>query len=177
MLYLPTLTLSSKWNSSKSANNLFMIGRIKTYFTQQSPVDTDSASGQKDVVPKAVCALMMEMAHSDGEFSDEELARIMDVMKEEFGIRQEEMDELVALAEEELKEAIDLWQFSRQIRDNCSRDEKKEILKLLWNVVYADGHLNMHEDYLMHKLANVLDLTHRELIDAKIEGKEDIGDW
>jgi uncharacterized tellurite resistance protein B-like protein len=37
--------------------------------------------------------------------------------------------------------------------------------------VYADGHLDKHEDYLMHKLANVFDLTHKELIGAKIAAK------
>jgi hypothetical protein len=32
----------------------------------------------------------------------------------------------------------------------------------------------MHEDYLMHKLANVFDLTHKELIGAKMEAKEQV---
>ena len=117
---------------------------------------------------------MMEMAHADGEFSDEELDHIIDVMKSEFSVPEKEMDELIALADEERKEAIDLWQFSRQIRDNCSRDEQNKILTLLWKIVYADGHLDMHEDYLMHKLANVFDLTHKELIGAKMEAKEQV---
>ncbi len=149
-----------------------MIGRIKSFFKQQSSANNDTS--QKDVVPLAVCALMMEMAHADGEFSDEELDHIIDVMKSEFSVAEKEMDELIALADEERKEAIDLWQFSRQIRDNCSRDEQNKILTLLWKIVYADGNLDMHEDYLMHKLANVFDLTHKELIGAKMEAKEQV---
>jgi len=149
-----------------------MIGRIKSFFKQQSSTNNDTS--QKDVVPLAVCALMMEMAHADGEFSDEELDHIIDVMKSEFSVPEKEMDELIALADEERKEAIDLWQFSRQIRDNCSRDEQNKILTLLWKIVYADGNLDMHEDYLMHKLANVFDLTHKELIGAKMEAKEQV---
>ena len=149
-----------------------MIGRIKSFFKQQSSTNNDPS--QKDVVPLAVCALMMEMAHADGEFSDEELDHIIDVMKSEFSVPEKEMDELIALADEERKEAIDLWQFSRQIRDNCSRDEQNKILTLLWKIVYADGNLDMHEDYLMHKLANVFDLTHKELIGAKMEAKEQV---
>tara|TARA_B100001971_G_scaffold9770_1_gene8001 strand:- start:346 stop:792 length:447 start_codon:yes stop_codon:yes gene_type:complete len=146
-----------------------MIGRIKTFFTHRS--STGDLVGEKDVVPLAVCALMMEMAHADGEFSDEELGHIIDILKDEYHISVKEMDELIALADDERKEAIDLWQFSRQIRDNCSREEQRKILTLLWKVVYADGHLDKHEDYLMHKLANVFDLTHKELIGAKIAAK------
>ena len=146
-----------------------MIGRIKSFFKQQS--STNNVTSQKDVVPLAVCALMMEMAHADGEFSDEELGHIVDILKDEYHISAKEMDDLIALADEERKEAIDLWQFSRQIRDNCSREEQRKILTLLWKVVYADGHLDKHEDYLMHKLANIFDLTHKELIGAKIAAK------
>ncbi len=131
-------------------------------------------TSQKDVVPVAGCELMMEMAHADGEFTYEEWDHIIDVMKGKFSVPEKEMDELIALADEERKEAIDLWQFSRQIRDNCSRDEQNKILTLLWKIVYADGNLDMHEDYLMHKLANVFDLTHKELIGAKMAAKEQI---
>jgi len=42
-------------------------------------------------------------------------------------------------------------------------------MELVWKLVYADGILDKHEDYLAHKLAKLLRLSHRELIDAKLK--------
>jgi uncharacterized tellurite resistance protein B-like protein len=41
-------------------------------------------------------------------------------------------------------------------------------VELLWELVYSDGKMDGHENYFMHKLARLLRLTHRDLIDAKL---------
>ena len=41
-------------------------------------------------------------------------------------------------------------------------------MELMWDLVYADGRLSEHENYLVHKLGKMLRLNHRELIDAKL---------
>ena len=38
-------------------------------------------------------------------------------------------------------------------------------------VVHIDGKLESHEDHFAHKLANLLRLTHKELIDAKLKAR------
>jgi len=43
---------------------------------------------------------------------------------------------------------------------------------MVWDVVYADGKLDKHEDYLVHKLAALLRLTHKQLIEAKLKVKK-----
>ena len=47
------------------------------------------------------------------------------------------------------------------------------MLEAVWRVVYADGRIDKHEDYLVHQLANLLRLRHKELIDAKIRTKKE----
>ena len=133
------------------------------------PAETHRA----DSVPLAVCALLLEMAQADGEFTDEEMAEIVSLMKKEFRLSREDVEDIMVLAEEERQESIDLWQFSELISDRCDRDEKLRILDTLWSVVYADGILDRHEDYLMHKLAYVLNLSHKELIESKLRIMED----
>ena len=41
-------------------------------------------------------------------------------------------------------------------------------MELIWKVVYADGHLDQHEDYLAHKVSKLLRLSHAQLIQAKL---------
>ncbi|MEE9166715.1 MAG: TerB family tellurite resistance protein [Candidatus Neomarinimicrobiota bacterium] len=151
-----------------------MLFRIKSFVSQYIAVDEDQSGGAKgpDPVPLAVCALLLEMAQADGEFTDGEMRDIIRTMEEKFGLTRKDAEKVIELAEEERKASIDLWQFSKLIGDNCNRDEKLGILDTLWAVIYADGILDEHEDYLIHKLAYLLGLSHGEMIDSKLRVAE-----
>ena len=71
-------------------------------------------------------------------------------------------------AKEELEGSIDLWRFTSLINENYTMAEKIEVIEEIWRIAYADGHLDKHEDYLVHKMADLLRLTHKQLIDAKL---------
>jgi uncharacterized tellurite resistance protein B-like protein len=47
-------------------------------------------------------------------------------------------------------------------------------MESVWRVIHIDGRLEGHEDHFAHKLANLLRLTHKELIDAKISAREQL---
>ncbi len=76
---------------------------------------------------------------------------------------------LIESANKELEKSIDLWQFTNLINQNYSKEEKLQIIETVWKIVYTDGRLDKHEDYLIHKLAKLLRLSHKELIDAKLK--------
>ena len=77
--------------------------------------------------------------------------------------------QLAAEAREELRESKDLWKFTNAINQHYEREEKIRVVELLWQIVYADGKLDRHENYLMHKLGRLLNLKHSQLIDAKLK--------
>jgi uncharacterized tellurite resistance protein B-like protein len=117
----------------------------------------------------ATCALLVEMARIDESFTDQETAAILHILETQYGVSEEHSKALVAEAEKELEESVDLWQFAHLINDQYSREEKIRIIETLWQVVFVDGKLDQYEDYLMHKMANLLRLTHKELMDAKLK--------
>ena len=90
-------------------------------------------------------------------------------MKQKYGLPQEHADALVAEADKELAESVDLWRFARLINENYTIDEKIEIIEILWQMVYVDGKMDKYEHYLMNKLKNLLRLSHDQLIDAKLK--------
>lgn len=65
-------------------------------------------------------------------------------------------------------QSIDLWQFTKRINQRCSDEEEISIIQMLWKIVYADGTLDKHERYLVHKLSGLLRLSHERLIDASL---------
>ena len=117
----------------------------------------------------ATCALLLEMANIDDEFSSSEKERIILILKENFGLSENLATALIKKTKEELKGSIDLWQFTNLINQHYSIEEKKQIIEMIWKIAFADGKLDKHEDYLVHKLANLLRLTHKQLIDAKLK--------
>jgi len=137
--------------------------------------ESPSTRGEGDV-RIAACALFLEMANIDNEFADEERQHILAILQQEFGLSEAHATELARESAAELKGATDMWRFTNLINENYSNDEKLGVVELLWQIVYADGRLDAHEDYLMHKLGKLLRLPHRDLIAAKLRvlehGKE-----
>jgi len=116
----------------------------------------------------ATCAVFLELALIDGEFTEAERKRVLDAMQREHALSPETADGLLRTAEQERSQRIDMWQFTRLINEQYSHEDKLGLVEMLWRIVYTDGRMDKHEDYLVHKLSNLLNLTHKELIDAKL---------
>lgn len=117
----------------------------------------------------AASALLLEMSRIDGKFSELEKQRILSIIRQEYDLSDEEADSLLRKSEEELDESVDLWHFTNAINQNYSLDEKLHLIEVVWRIALTDGKLDEHEDYLAHKLANLLRLNHKQLIDAKLK--------
>ena len=141
----------------------------KRFFGKRPTEDaTAQASDTGHDIRIATCALFLEMAGVDGEFSDEERHHIVSILKEKYHLSDEHAAQLMETAQHELDESIDLWHFTHLINQNYTDEEKVQIVEMVWRLVYVDGRLDKHEDSLMHKLSKLLDLTHGQLIDAKM---------
>ena len=138
-------------------------------FFVKSPVEEESAEARDQKIQVATCALLLEVAHADDELSGIEEESIVRILKQDFNLSDRYAQELMAMADQERKERIDLWGFTRLINENYSPEEKIRIIEMVWKVIYADGRLTAYEDHLAHKLAQLLKLEHRQLIDAKLK--------
>ncbi len=146
-----------------------MLDLIKKFFS--SPLAPEEATPDEMPVHDiriATCALLLEMARIDGEFSPRERDEIFAILKKVYGLSRQVAEQLHEEVERELEPSIDLWKFTNLINENYSEDEKLKVIELVWQIVYADGKLDMHEDYLVHKLATLLNIEHRQLITAKL---------
>lgn len=121
----------------------------------------------------AACSLLLEAAHVDNECTDDELFHVIETIKAKFGVSQDYAEQLKEIAHKEREQAIDLWQFTNHINQTCSHDEKILLMEDVWRIIHADGQLEKHEDHFAHKLANLLRLSHKEMINAKMTAKNE----
>lgn len=146
-----------------------MLTSLKKYFADNIAVDNKkSADDTNRHLQIATCALLVEMANSDDDFSNDEKARIVGILKDRFGLDDNQIDELFEITRQEIKNSLDLYGFARMINKSYNESQKIAVIELIWEVIYSDGQLSAYEDYLVHKYQKMLNLTHQQFIDAKM---------
>lgn len=134
-----------------------------------------AATSRADRILVAACALLLEMAAIDGEFSTEEQEAILAILEHDFGVSGSEAADIMEAAQAERTGSIDLWRFTNVINQSYAEADKIRVIETIWKVIYVDGRLKGHEDHLVHMLAKLLHLTHTQLIEAKLRIKNSIG--
>ncbi len=144
-----------------------MLERIQQFFNQrmadQAPLD-DAAR-----LRIATSALLLEAAHADKDFSDDERTLVARLIGERFQLDDADTAALLELADTERSHADDLYEFARLVNNDFPRARKLAVIELMWRVVYSDGVLEAREDALMHKVAHLLGVRHDELIALKLK--------
>ncbi|MDH3271397.1 MAG: TerB family tellurite resistance protein [Gemmatimonadota bacterium] len=145
-----------------------MLSSIKKFFSaQMTPApEADPSKSSKDI-RLAACALLLELANADEEFTDDERQHLESAVRRQFGLDSGEAARLLELAQQERDEAVDLWQFTNLIAENYSTGQKMVLAEIMWGLVYSDGDLASKEDYLMRKICNLLRLEPGYLAEAR----------
>lgn len=133
---------------------------IRSFFSRR--LDPRPTEPSADRVPIAACALLLELAHADESFSDEERARILRAAHE-MGVAEADVAELLRLAEEERRGSVDLFGFTREVAARFSREERLRLVETIWGVVYSDGSLTESENRLARRIAEMLGFQHPEV--------------
>jgi len=120
-------------------------------------------------VQVATCALLLEVAHSDGDYQAVEARVVHDLLAEKFQLSAAAVAELVDYSQQHREASLDLFQFAREINAHFSRDEKLDIMEGIWRIIYADGSLDRYEDALARQLSTLLRLADRDAIDRKVK--------
>jgi len=153
-----------------------MLDGIKSFFNRNielsEPVPgQEEASGEPGhpdrALQVAACALLLELAHADEEFADEEREHIEEALQRHFDLDPATVQELIGLADRERRKSVDLYQFTRLIADTYDLGQKMVLVEVMWRVVYADGELAKHESYLMRKISSLLGLKPGYLAEAR----------
>ena len=120
-----------------------------------------------DPLHLAACALLLEVAYADGEFSSEERTHLESVLERHFGLPPETGRELLAVAEAERRGATDQYRFTSVLQEGYDLGQKMVLAEVMWGLVLADGEIAEHEQYMTRKIANLLDLKPGYLSRAK----------
>ncbi|MCU0624256.1 MAG: TerB family tellurite resistance protein [Gemmatimonadaceae bacterium] len=127
----------------------------------------EPAAARPADVRLAACALLVELAQADGEFSADERHVIANALKRHFGLDEAGVASLMAEAEAAVKGSVDHFTFTREVLQGFDLGQRMVLAEIMWSVILADGTLADHEAYLVRKLANLLELEPAYLSEAR----------
>ncbi len=133
----------------------------------KSIVNRHEPSADSHSLPRAAAALLLEMAVTDEGAGDVELDVIHDAMRAAFGMDAAELQALMDEAHEARKDAVSLYDFTRQLRVGLDADVRAELVEWLWRIAFADERLDKHEELLVRRVADLLGVSHGEFMRRK----------
>ena len=111
--------------------------------------------------------LAYEIARSDGEISEDELSVLMEEI-EKISIKVgKEKSEILKIVEIYSKYSISFHEFIEDINKNFSQKQKLSLLKFMWKTAYADGRLDVDEERLVRRVADLINIKDIEVLKLK----------
>lgn len=146
-----------------------MIAGIKQFFSDHLKTADDATEVESThALNLATAALLIEVMRADFDVAAQERRVIQALLQERLDLNAEEITALFVLAEQEVVEAVSLFQFTALVDQELAYEDKMKVFEMLWQVVYVDQVLDKHEEYLMRKIADLLHLSHSDYIKSKL---------
>jgi uncharacterized tellurite resistance protein B-like protein len=136
-----------------------MLDRVLDFLGSGKPPAAAQIGNQLEL---AVAALMIEAARMDETFDADERAAIEALLARKFSLPPARVHQLVAAAEKAVHDSTQYFPFTREICNQISPEDRIHIVEMLWQVAYADGVLDPHEDMLVRRLSGLIHVPDRE---------------
>ena len=115
--------------------------------------------------------LAYEIARSDGDISDDELSLLMSEIEKISNKVGKDKEEIFKIVELYSKDSVSFHEFIEDINKNYSKEEKISLLKFLWETAYADGILDVDEERLVRRVADLIKIKDIEVLKLKNDVK------
>ncbi len=109
----------------------------------------------------AVAALLVHLAAVDGSASEAEREAVRNTLMDYYGLGEDEVDTLVSEATRRDSEAVDFYRFTSAITQ-LPEEERIEIIRMMWQVVFADDKNHELEDNMVWRIAELIGVSARQ---------------
>ncbi len=111
--------------------------------------------------------LAYELARSDGEITEDELRVLMSEIQKIAKKVGKDKDEILKIVEVYSANSVSFHEFVEDINDNYSKQEKLDLLYFMWKMAYADNKLDVDEEKLIRRMADLIKIKDIEVLKLK----------
>tara|TARA_Y100001935_G_C17151178_1_gene430525 strand:+ start:17 stop:448 length:432 start_codon:yes stop_codon:yes gene_type:complete len=141
---------------------------FKFFKKEKKEVSSDKPSFEIELT---AAVLAYEIARSDGEISDEELSLLMieiEKISKKVGRDKQEIFKIVEIYS---NDSVSFHDFIEDINKNYSKEEKLSLLKFMWQTAFSDGVLDVDEERLVRRVADLIRVKDVEVLKLKHDAK------
>ena len=109
----------------------------------------------------AVAALLVHLAAVDGSMQDAERQAIRAALMDYYNLDEPSVDKLVRDAARRDAEAVDFFSFTSGLT-RLDMDDRIEIIRMMWTVVFADSKNHELEDNMVWRIAELIGVSSRD---------------
>ena len=139
---------------------------IFNFFNKEKKLEDDVTPASFDFELTA-SVLAYEIARSDGEISNDELSTLMKEIEKVSEKVNKDKFEVLKIVEKYSRDSISFHEFIEDINKSYSKEEKIKLLKFLWQTAYADGKLDVDEERLIRRVADLIKVKDIEVLKLK----------
>ena len=115
--------------------------------------------------------LAYEIARSDGEISDDEAALLLEEIKKiSVKVGKDEKD-ILKLIETYSNDSVSFYEFIEDINKHFTKEDKILLISFLWDVAYADSNLDVDEERLIRRIADLIRIKDMDVLKLKDRAK------
>ena len=118
----------------------------------------------------ALC-LAFEVANADNDIDVRERDLILEKIKESLDLSVLTEKEIFSVIQEESEKRVSFYDIINDINQNLDKKEKIGILKMLWEIAYADKVLDVDEERIIRRSAEMLGIKPSIVLQTKEEFK------
>ena len=118
----------------------------------------------------ALC-LVYEVANADNDIDVRERDLILEKIKESIDVSVLTEKEIFDVIQEESQKRVSFYDIIHDINKNLDKKEKVDVLKMLWEIAYADKVLDVDEERIIRRSAEMLGIKPSIVLKTKEEFK------
>ncbi len=137
-----------------------------------APPTPDLDFSKKEI---SAASLLVESSRLDTNFDETERATIERLVRDKFGLSEEDAHKLLDYAAKRQGEVYSDWVFTETVRKEFSLNEREDIVGMLWEVAYSDGTLHRFEAHMIHRVADELGVSKKALEKQRLGALKRLG--
>ena len=116
--------------------------------------------------------LAYEIARSDGEITENELNVMMEEIEKIAKKVEKDKSEIFKIVEIYSSDSVSFHEFIEDINHSYSKDDKLQLIEFLWKTAFADGRLDVDEERLIRRIADLIKIKDLEVLKIKNKVKD-----
>jgi len=139
------------------------------FFKKKKSVEL--AKPEKFEIELTATILAYEIARSDGDISKSELDLLLNEVKKITSKVNKSQNEILEIIETYSKNSVSFYEFIEDINKDYLKEDKLQLIKYLWDVAYADNVLEVSEERLVRRIADLIKIKDIEVLKLKDSSK------